>query len=143
MPIARAIERPLDRLRRSTRCSPHGAPDFPLLRILAAENLRHNREYQEYLLSLPDGPNFTVACRAVRWPLRGPFTSLFAFPMREQNPMQTRPLPDISVDFMTWLNTELRKRIDADDDSETRGLVNRLKNYFGRPVPVETVGSEF
>ncbi len=57
--------------------------------------------------------------------------------------MQTRPLPDISVDFMTWLNTELRKRIDADDDTETRGLVNRLKNYFGRPVAVETVASEF
>jgi hypothetical protein len=56
--------------------------------------------------------------------------------------MQTRPLPDISVDFMTWLNTELRKRIEADDDSETRGLVNRLKNYFGRPVAVETA-SEF
>jgi hypothetical protein len=57
--------------------------------------------------------------------------------------MQTRPLPDISVDFMTWLNTELRKRIDADDDSDARGLVNRLKNYFGRPVAVETVASEF
>jgi hypothetical protein len=52
--------------------------------------------------------------------------------------MQTATLPDISVDFMTWLNTELRKRIDADEDSRTQGLVNRLKNYFGRPVETET-----
>ncbi len=53
-----------------------------------------------------------------------------------------RPLPDISVDFMTWINSELRKRIEADEQSETRGLVNRLKTYFGRPVPVETAASE-
>jgi hypothetical protein len=55
--------------------------------------------------------------------------------------MQTATLPDISVDFMTWLNTELRKRIDADEDSQTRGLVNRLRNYFGRPVENESADS--
>jgi hypothetical protein len=61
-------------------------------------------------------------------------------PMRAQNAMQTTtmPMPDISVDFMTWLNAELRKRIEADDDSHSRGLVNRLKNYFGRPVETES-----
>ena len=52
--------------------------------------------------------------------------------------MQTTQLPDISVDFMTWLNTELRKRIEDDENSRTQGLVNRLKNYFGRPVETET-----
>ncbi|HEV8072253.1 MAG TPA: hypothetical protein VGP76_31340 [Planctomycetaceae bacterium] len=52
--------------------------------------------------------------------------------------MQTATLPDISVDFMTWLNTELRKRIEDDENSRTQGLVNRLKNYFGRPVETET-----
>jgi hypothetical protein len=52
--------------------------------------------------------------------------------------MQTKQLPDISVAFMTWLNTELRKRIDDDEASQARGLVNRLKNYFGRPLETET-----
>jgi hypothetical protein len=52
--------------------------------------------------------------------------------------MQTTTLPDISVDFMTWLNAELRKRVEDDEDSRSRGLVNRLKNYFGRPVESET-----
>jgi hypothetical protein len=66
----------------------------------------------------------------------------FSFPVREQNPMKTTQLPDISVDFMTWLNTELRKRIEADEDSQTRGLVNRLKTYFGRPVENPTVTVE-
>lgn len=56
--------------------------------------------------------------------------------------MQTRQLPDISVDFMTWLNAELRKRVEDDDDSRERGLVNRLKNYFGRPVPNEAVAAD-
>jgi hypothetical protein len=58
--------------------------------------------------------------------------------MRAKNPMQTATLPDISVDFMTWLNAELRKRVEYDENSQTRGLVNRLKNYFGRPVEIET-----
>ena len=53
--------------------------------------------------------------------------------------MKTTQLPDISVDFMTWLNSELRKKIEADEDSQTRGLVNRLKTYFGRPVETEMV----
>jgi hypothetical protein len=52
--------------------------------------------------------------------------------------MQTATLPDISVDFMTWLNAELRKRVEYDENSQTRGLVNRLKTYFGRPVETET-----
>ncbi|HXY32628.1 MAG TPA: hypothetical protein VEI07_00285 [Planctomycetaceae bacterium] len=52
--------------------------------------------------------------------------------------MQTKQIPDISVDFMTWLNAELRKRIEADEAARDRGLVNRLKNYFGRPVEAET-----
>ncbi len=62
--------------------------------------------------------------------------------MREQNPMKTTQLPDISVDFMTWLNSELRKKIESDQDAQTRGLVNRLKTYFGRPVETETVAAE-
>jgi hypothetical protein len=56
--------------------------------------------------------------------------------------MQTTQLPDISVDFMTWLNAELRKRAESDDESRTRGLVNRLKTYFGRPVETETVSAQ-
>jgi hypothetical protein len=56
--------------------------------------------------------------------------------------MKTTQLPDISVDFMTWLNAELRRKIEADEDSQTRGLVNRLKTYFGRPVETQTVASE-
>ncbi len=55
--------------------------------------------------------------------------------------MKTTQLPDISVDFMTWLNSELRKRIEADDDSRARGLVNRLKTYFGRPIETSTAQS--
>ncbi|HEV3301627.1 MAG TPA: hypothetical protein VG055_18380 [Planctomycetaceae bacterium] len=51
--------------------------------------------------------------------------------------MQTATLPDISVDFMTWLNAELRKRVEDDENSQTRGFVNRLKTYFGRPVETE------
>jgi hypothetical protein len=62
--------------------------------------------------------------------------------MREANPMKTTQLPDISLDFMTWLNAELRKRVEDDDDSRQRGLVNRLKTYFGRPVPNETVTAD-
>jgi uncharacterized NAD(P)/FAD-binding protein YdhS len=57
--------------------------------------------------------------------------------MRAKNPMQTATLPDISVDFMTWLNAELRKRVEDDENSQTRGFVNRLKTYFGRPVETE------
>jgi hypothetical protein len=57
--------------------------------------------------------------------------------------MQTTQLPDLSVDFMTWLNHELRKHIDGpeadDEESHERGFVNRLKTYFGRPVVTETV----
>jgi hypothetical protein len=91
------------------------------------------------------GPPFrskvTFARRTDWRRVRGPFPLTFAFPMRAQNPMQTATLPDISVDFMTWLNTELRKRIDADDDSQTSGLVNRLRNYFGRPVDNESADS--
>ena len=56
--------------------------------------------------------------------------------------MKTTQLPDISVDFMTWLNAELRRKIEADEDSQTRGLVNRLKTYFGRPVENDTVTAE-
>jgi hypothetical protein len=78
-----------------------------------------------------------IVCRA-----RGRSLPIFSFPMREQNPMKTTQLPDISVDFMTWLNAELRRKIEADEDSQTRGLVNRLKTYFGRPVETQTVASE-
>jgi hypothetical protein len=57
--------------------------------------------------------------------------------------MQTTQLPDLSVDFMTWLNAELRKHIDGpeidDEESRESGLVNRLKTYFGRPVTTELV----
>jgi hypothetical protein len=57
--------------------------------------------------------------------------------------MQTTQLPDLSVDFMTWLNHELRKHIDGpeadEEESHDRGFVNRLKTYFGRPVVTETV----
>jgi hypothetical protein len=57
--------------------------------------------------------------------------------------MQTKQLPDLSVDFMTWLNAELRKHIDGpiadDEEPRERGFVNRLKTYFGRPVATEAV----
>jgi hypothetical protein len=56
--------------------------------------------------------------------------------------MQTTQLPDISVDFMTWLNAELRKRAQDDDESSQRGLVNRVKNFFGRPVPDEAIAAD-
>jgi hypothetical protein len=92
------------------------------------------------LLRQPSGSNFTVGPvrsspmgHADRLPI------IRVSPMRENNPMQTTQLPDISVDFMTWLNAELRKQIEDDEDSQARGLVNRLKNYFGRPVEAETV----
>ena len=51
---------------------------------------------------------------------------------------QTPPqLPDLSVDFMSWLNTELRRHIEGPKEAETqdaskRGLVNRLKSCFTR-----------
>ena len=51
--------------------------------------------------------------------------------------MNTTQLPDMSVDFMTWLNAELRKQIEADEAARERGFVNRLKNYFGRPVETQ------
>jgi hypothetical protein len=129
---------PSDRVSPRSRCSPHLLRDFPPLRILAAENLGHNREYQEYLLRPTFRPNVTFAGRTDWRRIRGSFPITFAFPQRAQNPMQTATLPDISVDFMTWLNTELRKRIEDDENSRTQGLVNRLKNYFGRPVETET-----
>jgi len=100
--------------------------------------VRHNREYQEYLLRQPAriecdrSPSAPFAGRPAAFP---PFPR---FPLREQTPMQTKQIPDISVDFMTWLNAELRKRIEADEAARDRGLVNRLKNYFGRPVEAET-----
>jgi hypothetical protein len=71
------------------------------------------------------------------------FSHIILVPLREQNPMQTTQLPDLSVDFMTWLNRELRKHIDGpetdEEESHDRGFVNRLKTYFGRPVVTETV----
>jgi hypothetical protein len=73
---------------------------------------------------------------------RGRFPPIFSYPRREQTPMKTTQLPDISVDFMTWLNSELRKKIESDEDSQTRSLVNRLKTYFGRPVETEMVAVE-
>jgi len=46
-------------------------------------------------------------------------------------------LPDLSVDFMSWLNTELRRHIEGPTESEEKedeksGFVNRLKAYLGR-----------
>jgi hypothetical protein len=85
------------------------------------------------------GWSLTVAPDAPKAEPPRPFPHKFRVPpMRAENPMQTTTLPDFSVDFMTWLNTELRKRIEADDDSRSGGLVNRLKNYFGRPIETET-----
>ncbi len=51
--------------------------------------------------------------------------------------LQTPPrLPDLSVDFMSWLNRELRRRIEGPDseykEGKKTGLVNRLKAYFTR-----------
>jgi hypothetical protein len=51
-----------------------------------------------------------------------------------QTPSQ---LPDLSVDFMSWLNTELRRYIEDPSEEDTqntpkRGLVNRLKSCFTR-----------
>jgi hypothetical protein len=86
----------------------------------------------------PFRPNVTFTGRTDWRRVRSRFPITFAFPLRAQDPMQTATLPDISVDFMTWLNTELRKRIEDDENSQARGLVNRLKNYFGRPVETET-----
>jgi hypothetical protein len=129
----------LDRARRRTRCSPHVLRHFPTLCILAAENLRHNRDYQEYLLRQPSRSYVSVGPVRPLPKVQGDRLPMIRVsPMRENNPMQTKQLPDISVDFMTWLNAELRKRIDDDEDSRTSGLVNRLKTYFGRPVEIET-----
>jgi hypothetical protein len=125
------------RVKPRSRCSRHLLPDFPPLRILAAENLGHNREYQEYLLRPAIQIEVTVRPTHRSAARPRPFPLTFAFPMRAQNPMQTATLPDISVDFMTWLNAELRKRVEYDENSQTRGLVNRLKTYFGRPVETE------
>jgi hypothetical protein len=52
--------------------------------------------------------------------------------------MNTTQFPDMSVDFMTWLNAELRKRAEADEEAREGGFVNRLKNYFGRPAEAQT-----
>jgi hypothetical protein len=48
-------------------------------------------------------------------------------------------LPDMSVEFLTWINTELRRRIEGPaepeesrQDEEKSGLVNRLKSYLTR-----------
>jgi len=51
-------------------------------------------------------------------------------------PTSSPVLPDLSADFMTWLNAELRKRVEEpeamEDEEETDnvGLVNRLKSYL-------------
>ncbi len=47
----------------------------------------------------------------------------------------THTFPDLSVDFLTWINAELRKRIEEPeefegDESDHVGFVNRLKAYF-------------
>jgi hypothetical protein len=46
-------------------------------------------------------------------------------------------LPDMSVDFLTWLNAELRRHIEGPQEPEERedqkaGIVNRLKAYLTR-----------
>jgi len=51
-----------------------------------------------------------------------------------QSPPQ---MPDMSVDFMSWLNTELRRHIegpqeDEEKEGEKAGFVNRLKSYLTR-----------
>jgi hypothetical protein len=51
-----------------------------------------------------------------------------------QSPPQ---LPDLSVDFMSWINAELRRRIEGPEPSEEQedeksGIVNRLKAYLTR-----------
>jgi hypothetical protein len=47
----------------------------------------------------------------------------------------TSRLPDLSIDFMSWINAELRKRIDEEEAAEqeeyaANGLVGRLKAYM-------------
>jgi hypothetical protein len=64
----------------------------------------------------------------------------FANPQREQElvMLQAPPqLPDLSVDFLTWLNAELRRHIDGpkepeETEDENPGFVNRLKAYLTR-----------
>ena len=51
-----------------------------------------------------------------------------------QSPPQ---LPDLSVDFMSWINAELRRRIEGpkpseEQEDEKSGIVNRLKAYLIR-----------
>jgi hypothetical protein len=61
-------------------------------------------------------------------------------PDREQDPAMpttTTQIPDLSVDFMSWLNAELRRHIEGPEESEEKksektGLVNRLKAYITR-----------
>jgi len=61
-------------------------------------------------------------------------------PEREQEsamPTTTTQLPDMSVDFMSWLNAELRRHIEGPEESDEKetektGLVNRLKAYITR-----------
>jgi len=52
-------------------------------------------------------------------------------------PTTTTQLPDMSVDFMSWLNAELRRHIEGPEESDEKetektGLVNRLKAYITR-----------
>lgn len=52
-------------------------------------------------------------------------------------PTTTTQLPDMSIDFMSWLNAELRRHIEGPEESEEKksektGLVNRLKAYITR-----------
>jgi hypothetical protein len=52
-------------------------------------------------------------------------------------PTTTNQLPDLSIDFMSWLNTELRRHIEGPKESEKKesektGFVSRLKAYITR-----------
>jgi hypothetical protein len=49
-------------------------------------------------------------------------------------PTNTTSLPDFSVDFLSWINAELRKQIEQTEDeieqARNAGLVNKLRAYI-------------
>jgi len=46
----------------------------------------------------------------------------------------TRTATELSIDFLSWVNAELRKRIETEEvqenEREERGFVNRVKAYL-------------
>jgi hypothetical protein len=100
---------------------------FAIVTVLARDSAGARRNRDKYFLR-PQSRHWA-------------WSTVFANPPSEnRNPamIQTAPqLPDLSVDFLTWINAELRRQIEGPNDSEEEegeksGFVNRLKAYLGR-----------